>query len=144
MSRARHDRDDRPGASDDAPGPSPRPGGEASPRRLIISICPRESGEVALPVERGGRVRRLDATGVLDALRELVARRQLEDRVTFREGCAGGCGRPGPNVDVTIHLTPLPGQKPDHIALGWKTYVYSLASLDCLATVIDENLRAAE
>jgi hypothetical protein len=143
MSRAQNDRGHRPGAS--GGGPDLPPAGEETPRRrLTISVCPRESGEVALSVERGGRVRRLDAAGVLDALRELVAERQLEDRVTFREGCAGGCGRPGPNVDVTIHLAPRPGQKPDHVALGWKTYVYSLASLDCLATVIDENLHAAE
>ena len=139
MFRARNGRGDRAGAPAD-----PRSPGEGAPRRLTISICPRESGEVALPIERGGRVRRLDAVGVLDALRRLVAERQLEDRVTFREGCAGACGRPGPNVDVTIHLNPPPGEKPDHVALDWKTYVYSLASLDCLATIIDENLRAAE
>ena len=144
MPRARNECGDRPGASGAGPDSSSRSSGEAPPRRLTISICPRESGEVALPIERGGRARRLDAAGVLDALRGLVAARRLEDRVTFREGCAGGCGRPGPNVDVTIHLAPPPGQKPDHVALGWKTYVYSLASLDCLATVIDENLRAAE
>jgi hypothetical protein len=99
---------------------------------------------VVLPVERGGQPRRLDARAVALALRELVVERRLEERVTFREGCAGGCGRAGPNVDVTIHLAPAPGEKSDHVAIGWKTYVYSLASLDCLATVLEENLRAPE
>ena len=28
----------------------------------------------------------------------------------------------------------------DHVALGWKTYVYSLGSLPSLATIVDENL----
>jgi len=41
---------------------------------------------------------------------------------------------------VTIHPATPPGQRPDHVAIGWKTYVYSLPALDCLATVIDENL----
>jgi len=73
-------------------------------------------------------------------LRELVAARGLEDRVELREGCAGGCGRPGPNVDVTIYPLTGPGEKRSHVAVDWKTYVYSLATLDCLAAVIDENL----
>jgi hypothetical protein len=42
---------------------------------------------------------------------------------------------------VTIHPVPRPGEKPDHVAIGGKRYVYSLASLDCVATIIDENLR---
>jgi hypothetical protein len=99
---------------------------------------------VRLPVERGGPPRRLDAAAIARTLRELVVARRIEARVSVREGCAGGCGRAGPNVDVTIHLAAAADPKPDHVALGWKTYVYSLASLDCLATVIDENLRPAE
>jgi hypothetical protein len=95
-----------------------------------------------LPVKRGERARRLDARAVALALRDLVAARRLDGRVGLREGCAGGCSRPGPNVDVTIHLLPRPGEKLNHVAVGWKTYVYSLASLDCLAAIIDENLRA--
>ena len=122
----------------------PRPLARATPRRLVITICPLESGTVVLPIERDGPRRRLDASGVARALRELVEARRLGHRVSFREGCAGGCGRAGPNVDVTIHLAPAPDEKPDHVAIGWKTYVYSLSSLDCLATVIDENLHAAE
>ena len=98
---------------------------------------------VRLAVNRGERTRRLDAVGVAESLRDLVASRQLDGLVSVREGCAGGCSRAGPNVDVTIHSVRAPGAKPDHVAFGWKTYVYSLASLDCLAAVIDQNLRAA-
>jgi len=69
-----------------------------------------------------------------------VAERGLADRVRLREGCAGGCSGPGPNVSVEIFPMPRPGERPDHVAVGWKTYVYSIGSLECLATVIDENL----
>ena len=148
MPRARPGRAGARGASTKGTEPSsvpaPPPSGVEIPRRLVITICPRESGTVVLPVERGGPPRRLDASAVARTLRELVVARRIEERVSFREGCAGGCGRAGPNVDVTIHLAPAPDAKPDHVAIGWKTYVYSLASVDCLATVIDENLRAAE
>ncbi len=99
---------------------------------------------VVLPVNRGGRKRRLDAAAITQALRDLVAARRLDERFCLREGCAGGCGRAGPNVDARIHPVLRPGEKPDHVAIGWKTYVYSLASLDCLATIIDENLRPSE
>ena len=115
-----------------------------APRRLVITVCPREPGTVALANTRGGRKRRLDAAGVAQSLRDQVAARQLEGLVSVREGCAGGCSRSGPNVDVRIHPAAQPGAKPDHVAIGWKTYVDSLASLDCLAAIIDENLRAAE
>ena len=120
---------------------SRRPG---APRRLVITVCLREGGLVALAVNRGGRRQRLDAGGVARSLRTLVARRLLEGLVSVREGCAGGCSRAGPNVDVAIHAVPQQGSKPDHVAIGRKTYVYSLASLDCVATIIDENLHAAE
>ena len=109
-------------------------------RRLVVTVCPRETGVVVLPVERGGRARRLDALGVLEALARLVVRRGLGARVELRQGCAGGCGGEGPNVDVTIYPVTPDGERPDHVAVGWKTYVYSLPALDCLATVIDENL----
>lgn len=109
-------------------------------RRLVVTVCPREPGVVVLPVERGGRARRLDAVGVLAELQRLVARRRLGARVEFRAACAGGCGGEGPNVDVTIYPATPSGERPDHIAVGWKTYVYSLRTLECLATVIDENL----
>ena len=46
----------------------------------------------------------------------------------------------GPNVDVRIYPISSPGAKPDTVAIDWKTYVYSLASLDCLASVIEDNL----
>ncbi len=111
-------------------------------RRLVITVCPRERGVVVLPVEQGGRTRRLDAPALVRALLDLVAARRLDGRVGVREGCAGGCSRTGPNVDVTIHPVPGPGEKFNNVALGWKTYVYSLASLDCLARIIDDNLRA--
>ena len=99
---------------------------------------------VLLPLERSGRKRRLDAAAVARSLLGLVAARRLDGRVSIREGCAGGCGRAGPNVDVRIHPISRPGRKPDNVAIGWKTYVYSLASLDCVATILDENLRPSE
>ena len=103
-------------------------------------MCPREPGAVVLPLERGGRARRMDAAAVHRALGALVDARGVGDRVQLREACAGGCAGPGPNVSVDIFPVPPPGEKPDSVAIGWKTYVYSLASLDCLARVIDENL----
>ena len=110
------------------------------PRRLVITVCPRERGTVALPVDRGTPARTLAAGDVTAALRGLVAARGLDERVTVREGCAGGCGLPGPNVSVTIHLMPREGARPDQVAVGWRTYVYALRSLDCLATIVNENL----
>jgi hypothetical protein len=110
-------------------------------RRLVITVCPLEAGMVTLPIVRGKPARRLDARAVVEALRDLVTARRLEERVQVREGCAGGCGRSGPNIDVTVYPIAQPGQKPSHVAIGWKTYVYSLASLDYLAAVIEENLR---
>jgi hypothetical protein len=106
-------------------------------------VCPRERGVVVLPLERGGRARRLDAAGVLAALRGLVRARGLEDRVSVRDACAGGCGGAGPNVDVRVYAAAAPGERPDHVALAGKTYVYSLPALASLADVIDENLPAA-
>ena len=114
------------------------------PRRLVVTVCPHERGVVVLPVHSGGPARRLDAPAVVQALRNLVMERRLDGYVCLREGCAGGCGQAGPNVGVTIHPVPRPGEKPDHVAIGWKTYVYSIGSLDCLATIIDENLRLSE
>ena len=109
-------------------------------RRLVITVCPLEPGSVTLPVTRGGRARRMNAGAIATALGALIAERKLGDVVGLRAGCAGGCGRSCPNVSVTIYPAPRPGEKPDQVAIGWKTYVYSLASLDCLATVIEENL----
>jgi hypothetical protein len=109
-------------------------------RRLVVTVCLRERGAVVLPVERGQRARRLDARAVLDELARLVARRGLGDRVRVREACAGGCGGPGPNVDVRIYAATPPGQPADQVAVGWKTYVYSLPALDCLAAVIEQSL----
>ena len=95
-----------------------------------------------LPLERGGRAVPLDAAAVTRELSALVARRGLGDRVRVREGCAGGCGAAGPNVDVRIYAAPRPGDRPDAVAVGWRTYVYSLATLPSLAAVIDESLGA--
>ena len=114
------------------------------PRLLVITVCPREPGAVVLAVRRGGRPRRLTAPAVTEALRDLVMERRLDEYVRVCEGCAGGCSRAGPNVSVTIFPAPRPGEKPNHVAIDWKTYVYSLASLDCLATIIDESLRPSE
>jgi hypothetical protein len=112
------------------------------PRRLVITVCSREPGTVDLPVERGEPVRTLGAADVAGALRALLVARDLGERVEVREGCAGGCGRPGPNVSVAIHLMPRGGARPDQVAVGWRTYVYSLPSLDALATIVDENLES--
>jgi hypothetical protein len=111
-------------------------------RRLVVTVCPRETGFVTLPVEPGERSRRLDARAVLCRLHELVERRGATDRVVLREACAGGCGGAGPNVGVTIYPMSAPGERADHVAIAWKTYVYSLPTLGCLARVIDENLGA--
>jgi hypothetical protein len=111
-------------------------------RRLVITVCPREPGVVVLPVERGRRARRLDAAAIVRDLQGLIARRKLADYVRLREGCAGGCYGSGPNLSVTIYPPARPGERPDEIAIGWKTYVYTLATLTCLAQVIEENLDA--
>jgi hypothetical protein len=111
-----------------------------TPRRIVITVCPRERGVVVLPITRGGRPVRLNAEGILQHFAELVAERGLGERVRLREGCAGGCSGTGPNVSVEIFPLGLPGEREDHVAVDWKTYVYSLGSLDCLAAVIDENL----
>ncbi len=109
-------------------------------RRLVITVCYREPGVVALPVEHGDRACRLDARAIVKQLLTLAERQGVADRVRVREGCAGGCSGAGPNVSVAIHPLPAPGERSDQIAVGWKTYVYSLPALDCLARVIDENL----
>ena len=109
-------------------------------RRLGITVCYREPGVVVLPVEPGDRACRLDARAIVKQLLALAERRGVADRVRVREGCAGGCSGTGPNVSVAIYPLPAPGERSDQVAVGWKTYVYSLPALDCLARVIDENL----
>ena len=84
-------------------------------RRLIITVCLKESGTVVLPVEPGAARKRLDASAILRELQNLVARRQLDAVVLVREGCAGGCHRRGPNVSLTLHALPAPGERPDNI-----------------------------
>ena len=111
-----------------------------TPRRIVITICPRERGVVVLPITRGSRAVRLNADAIRQHLAELVAERGLGERVRLREGCAGGCSGTGPNVSVEIFPLARPGEREDHVAVDWKTYVYSLGSLDCLAAVIEENL----
>jgi hypothetical protein len=106
----------------------------------VITVCPREPGVVTLPVARGGRAVQLDSEAILRHLRELVVERGLGERVRLREGCAGGCSGPGPNVSVEIFPLGRPGEREDHVAVDWKTYVYSLGSLNCLAAVIEENV----
>ena len=110
-------------------------------RRLIITVCPKESGTVVLPVERGGPRRRLDAPAILRELQALVTRRNLDAVVRVREGCAGGCQGRGPNVSLTILAMPAPGERPDNVAVGWRTYVGSLAEAPSLQAIIDANLR---
>ena len=109
-------------------------------RRIVITVCPREAGIVVMPVERGGRRRRLNASRIFDELNRLVSTRRLEAYVRVRDACAGGCGFRGPNVSVTIHPPTRPGEPVDHVAVGWKSYVGVLNRLDCLEAVIDNNL----
>ena len=92
---------------------------------------------MGLPIERGSARRRVDAAAIVRELTALVARRGLERVVRVQSGCAGA----GPNVDVRIHA-PADGRA-DDVAVGWKTYVYSLSTLRSLADVIDENLPGA-
>ncbi len=108
--------------------------------RLVVSVCPREAGIVVMPVSRGERARRLNASAILKQLEALVAERGLREQVEIRDACAGGCRLNGPNVSVTIYPPVRPGERPDHVAIGWKSYVASLKTLDCLARVIDDNL----
>ena len=103
-------------------------------------MCAKEAGTIVLPIERGGPRRRLDARGILRELEALVVRRDLEAIVRVREGCAGGCHGPGPNVSVTIHAIPAPGEKPDNVAVAWRTYVGSLADAPSLCAIVDDNL----
>ena len=109
-------------------------------RRLVVTICPRERGRVCLPIARRGPIRRLDARAILRALDALTTARGLSDCVRLQEGCAGGCHRPGPNISVTIYPAQRPGERPNHIALAWKTYVYTLPTLDTLSRILDDNL----
>jgi hypothetical protein len=114
-----------------------------TPRRLVVTVCPREPGVVTLPIARAEAAVKLNAAAIAQQLRQLVAERGLAERVRVREGCAGGCSGPGPNVSVEILPLTRPGEREDHVAIGWKTYVYSLGSLDCLAAVIEDNLGRA-
>jgi hypothetical protein len=109
-------------------------------RRVVITVCYREPGVVVLPVERGDRPSRLDARAIARRLHALAERLGVADRVRVSEGCAGGCSGAGPNVSVAIYPLPAPGARSDQIAVAWRTYVYSLPTLDCLAQVIDESL----
>jgi hypothetical protein len=110
------------------------------PRRLVITICPREAGYVRLPVERGNRPERMNAARLAARLETLVRERGLGERVQIEHACAGGCAGSGPNVSVTVHAMRPPGEPTDHVAVGWKTYVASIATLAYLGAVIDDNL----
>lgn len=96
---------------------------------------------MVLPLRRGEPARPLDARAIAAHLAALARDRGVADLVEVREACAGGCTLAGPNVSVTLHPRTAPGERPDHVAVGWKTYVASLEGLDALARVIDENLK---
>ena len=113
-------------------------------RLLEITVCPRETGSVALPVERGGRPRRMDARAVTLRLTDLIARRGLTATAWVRQDCAGGCDRAGPNVNVDVFAKASPGEEQDHVAVAGSSYVYSLHALPSLAQIIDENLNPAK
>jgi hypothetical protein len=112
----------------------------ARPRRLVITVCPQEPGLVSLPLRRGERRRRLGARAIARHLAELAAERGVADRVEIRSACAGGCWLKGPNVSVMIYPVTPPGERPDHVAVAWKSYVASLDELECLETILEENL----
>jgi hypothetical protein len=105
-------------------------------------VCPRERGTVRLPLERGGTPRRLDAEAVGAALEACVAARDLAGRVSVRSACAGGCLLAGPNVSVVMYPLTPEGEKPDHVAVGWKSYVGTLDTLSSLADVVDTSVTA--
>ena len=109
-------------------------------RRLVVTVCARERGTVRLPVEHRGPVRRLDAAAIVRELRAVVARRGLEEHVRVRDGCAGGCALRGPNVTVNVYSPVRPGERPDNVAISWKSYVASLPVLPCLARVVDDSI----
>ena len=99
---------------------------------------------VVLPLRRGERRRRLGAGAIARHLADLAAERGASDRVEIRHGCAGGCWLKGPNVSVAIYPATPPGERPDHVAIAWKSYVASLDELDCVATMLEENLNPAQ
>ena len=107
---------------------------------LVITVCPREQGGVRLPVEHGDRPRRLDAEGLAAQLEALITTRGLAGRVSVRRACAGGCSLSGPNVSLALYPDPRPGEKPDHVAIGWRTYVGVLDAVDCVAAILDDNV----
>jgi len=109
-------------------------------RRLVITVCPNEPGLVSLPLRPGERPRRLDARSIATLLERLAAERGLAASVHVRRACAGGCTGPGPNVSLTVHPVPRPGERPDHVAIAWRSYIASLAGLPCLSRIIDDNL----
>ncbi len=111
-------------------------------RRIVITVCPRERGTVKLPLRRRGPRIRMDALAIARHLTSLVESGGIERLVTIRQACAGGCSGPGPNVSLTLHPLRAPGEPEDEVAVGWKSYVASLATLPCLADVIDDNLPA--
>ena len=113
-------------------------------RRLVITVCPLEPGMVVLPLRRGERRRHLGARAIARHLADLAAERGFPDRVEIRHGCAGGCWLKGPNLSVAIYPATPPGERPDHVAIAWKSYVASLDELDCLATILEENLNPAQ
>lgn len=82
----------------------------------------------------------MDAAALTRHLEALVERRRWSAHVRVQAACAGGCAGDGPNVSVAIFTVPRPGEAPDNVAVGWRTYVASLDTLDCLARVLEENL----
>lgn len=107
---------------------------------LEITVCPRENGTVSLPVEKGSQRTTMNARALARHLKQLIAARGLTGEVWVREECAGGCWLSGPNVNVDCFAKAPPGEVQDHVAIGGRTYVYSLGSLDYLGQLIDENL----
>jgi hypothetical protein len=83
-----------------------------------------------------------EARRIITRLEALIERRGGADLMRLREACAGGCAGSSLNVSVTLHALPPPGKHPGHVAIGWRTYVSSLATLPCLAAVIDDHAAA--
>ena len=85
-----------------------------TPRRIVITVCPRERGVVVLPITRGGRAVRMNAEAILRHLADLVAERGLGERVRLRDGCAGGCSGAGPSQR-------LKSNSPGGVSVGLKS-----------------------
>ena len=113
-------------------------------RRLVITVCPRELGVVTLPVARGGRAVKLSAAAILRHLAELVTERGSPSACGCARAAPAAARDPVPTYRSRSFRSRAPASAMDHVAVAWKTYVYSLASLECWPPSSRRNLRQPE